>query len=368
MTILFQAARLTLPTLFFGYAIMANLVLFTTQHPDVILPETGLLSGGLTRDLDDLYKKDLPHTDLSFGLIGAARYVVLGEARQGVLVGENGWLFSTEEVRPLPTDAQLTAIVATIRNIRTQLAADGTDLVIVPLPSKIDIYRAHSPDTALGHALEALYAEFSARLKTDGVAVVDARTVLLDPIDPVFFATDTHWTAHGAGRVAGAIRASGTILPGKLAFDRGQGDTKAFSGDLVGFVTTPMMALRIGLPAERIRISPLVRADAETDIFGSAAQDIVLVGTSYSANSDWGFADAVMQTLGRDVVSVAEQGLGPLEPMQRFLASPMYQDAPPAVVIWEIPVRYLTDPALWPNRAKADPEIAAMLRKESQDG
>jgi alginate O-acetyltransferase complex protein AlgJ len=368
MTIILRAAHLAVPTLFFGYGIFANLALLTGPQIVVDLPEDGLLSGGLTRDLDHLYKKDLPHMGLSFGLIGAARYALLGEARQGAVVGQDGWLFSGEEVRPVPDDTALAGIVQTVLGVRAQLLLAGTDLVVVPLPAKIDIYRDIGPDSSFGAALEGLYAGFSGQLSGVGVAVVDARTPLLDPAEAVFFATDTHWTPLGASLVAAAVAASGTVATGPITYDRATGTATWLTGDLVSFVTTPDLAPRIGLPPETVTPFVQTPAGAASDIFGATGTDIVLVGTSYSANPDWGFADALMAALGRDVVSVAEQGLGPLQPMQDFLVSADFRDAPPAVVIWEIPIRYLTDPAIWPDATAPEPQIAALTTQANSDG
>jgi len=372
MAIFLQATRLVLPCLFIGYGVFANLSLLTGPLPAVELPKDGLLSGALTADLDGLYKKDLPHMGLSFGLIGAARYALLAEAREGAVVGQSNWLFTAEELRAPPSDAQLAIVVQTIAGIRDRLAQAGTDLVVVPLPAKIDIYKNLGPDPAFGAALQALYAEFSTQLVGRGVAVIDARAALVNPTKPVFFATDTHWTPQGAALVAKAIGASGTIPVGDLVYTATPAAAKALTGDLISFVTTPTLAHRIGLGAESV--TPMVQTAADdaagsgADIFGAAATDIVLVGTSYSANTDWGFADALMRELGRDVVSVAEQGLGPLQPMQHFLASPDFRTAPPQVVIWEIPIRYLTDPRLWSTEVQPDftAEVSASL--ENPDG
>ena len=368
MTIMLRTARLALPTLFFGYAILANLAFFPGQNAAVNLTDSGLLSGGLTHDLDAIYKKSLPHRDLSFGLIGAVRYAVLREARSGAVVGHDGWLFSAEEVRPMPSDAQLTGFLAAVVSIQAQLMQGGTSLVVVPLPAKIDIYRELSPEPAFGLGLATLYTRFSAQLSARGIAVVDARSTLLNPVEPVFFASDTHWTAFGAARVAAAIGESGTIKPGPLAYDHIDLPRKALTGDLVSFVTNAAMAPFIGLPAETL--VPMVQTPigAGSDIFGEGAQDIVLVGTSYSANPDWGFADALMKKLGRDVVNVAEQGLGPLQPMRDYLASADYQAAPPAVVIWEIPIRYLTDPRLLAEGTAQAPRVVALPYEEKDDG
>ncbi|MFN3722557.1 MAG: alginate O-acetyltransferase AlgX-related protein [Paracoccaceae bacterium] len=368
MTRLLFATRFALPILFFGYAIFANLTVFVDRKADLVLPDTGLLSGGLTRELDGIYKNDLPHKGVSFGLIGAARYAVLGEARQGAVVGRDGWLFSAEEVRPQPTDAAMAAIVHTVQGIRAQLAAGGADLVVVPLPAKIDIYRDFSSDASFGASLERLYNAFSASLAQDGIAVVDARRALLKTAEPAFFATDTHWTPQGAHLVAAAVAMSETIKPGPLEFARVDEPTRSLTGDLIRFVTTDGFAPAIGLPPETVTPAVLTATNIEADIFGTAATDIVLVGTSYSANTDWDFANALMQALGRDVVSEAQQGLGPLTPMQAYLASAEFREAPPAVVIWEIPIRYLTDPAIWPMTDTAAPKLAALPPKENADG
>lgn len=370
MSILLQATRLALPILFFGYGLFANLSMLTGPLPAVTLPDDGLLSGGLTQDLDRIYKKDLPHMGVSIGMIGAARYALLGETRQGAVAGTDGWLFTAEELRAQPTDIQLAATVRTVADVRARLALHGVDLIVIPLPAKIDIYRDHGPDPAFGVALQSLYSQFVAQLAALDIRVVDTRSALLNAAVPVFFATDTHWTPHGAAIVAGAVAASGNISTGDLLYDVTTAAPKALTGDLVSFVSTPELAPRIGLPVENVAIhtQTAVVTDAGDDIFGAAAQDIVLVGTSYSANPDWGFADALMRTLGRDVVSVAQQGLGPLQPMQQYLASPDYRDAPPQVVIWEIPIRYLTDPALWPAGVLPDLSARALAPKEDPNG
>jgi alginate O-acetyltransferase complex protein AlgJ len=371
MTHLLRAARLALPVLFFGYGMGANLSMLQAP-PTHALPETGLLSGGLTRGFDGAYRQDLAHMDLSSGLIGAARYALLGEARTGALVGRDGWLFTAEETRPVPDAAGLAAIAGTVQGIRDRLRAAGVDLVVVPLPAKIDIDRDRSPDPAFGQALAALLDRFSRHLADRGVAVVDARAALLAPDGavPRFFATDTHWTPDGAQRVAAAVAASGHLARGGLRFDRVAGDARPLTGDLIRFVTTDDLAPRLGLLPEML--TPIVQTprDGAADIFGAGPADIVLVGTSYSANPDWGFADALMVALGRDVVSMAEPGKGPLRPMLDYLDSAAFRDAPPAAVIWEIPIRHLTDAAIWPQPgARAGPDIAFLTpQKETPDG
>ncbi len=368
MTRFLFAARLAVPALFFSYALFANLAFLSAKDTTVALPDAGLLSGGLTRNLDGVYKKDLPHLDVSFGVIGAVRYAALGEARQGAVVGRDGWLFTAEELRPMPGAADLAGIVATVSDVRAKLALRGAELVVVPLPAKVDIDRDRSFDPLFGDRLAGLYTQFVSGLAGLGLPVVGVRTALVTADAPAFFATDTHWTPHGADLVAATVAASGVVATGSTAYTTNPADPKMLTGDLVGFVTTDAFAPRVGLPMETVPQTVVTQTDAAGDLFGAADADIVLVGTSYSANPDWGFADALMRRLGRDVVNMAQPGQGPLRPMQDYLASAELRDTPPAVVIWEIPIRYLTDRDQWPTHLSAGPAVAVMLEKEAVDG
>ena len=92
-----------------------------------------------------------------------------------------------------------------------------------------------------------------------------------------------------------------------------------------------------------------VNAAAEgADIFGDdTAVPVMLVGTSYSANENWSFADFLRQSLQADVVNVAKEGLGPGVPMMDLLAGSALDETTPTVVVWEFPIRYLGTKTLW---------------------
>jgi alginate O-acetyltransferase complex protein AlgJ len=120
---------------------------------------------------------------------------------------------------------------------------------------------------------------------------------------------------------------------------------------LVSYVTSDTLAPMVGLATENV--TPYIANIADEgdlgDLFGPQTVDVVLVGTSYSANPDWSFPEALKLSLKSDVLNAAAQGLGPVKPMSDYLASDAFRDAPPKVVIWEFPLRYLTDPKLWTN-------------------
>jgi alginate O-acetyltransferase complex protein AlgJ len=76
-------------------------------------------------------------------------------------------------------------------------------------------------------------------------------------------------------------------------------------------------------------------------LFGESTIPVTLVGTSYSANPLWNFEGALKEALGADVLNVANQGEGPVVPMRDYLTGAEFRDAPPDLVIWEIPERFI---------------------------
>jgi alginate O-acetyltransferase complex protein AlgJ len=136
---------------------------------------------------------------------------------------------------------------------------------------------------------------------------------------------------------------------GEMPFSVTQGAVDRFTGDLVSFVTDDRLAPLVGLSPEiTAPYTAESQEEAGLDIFaGAGSGATLLIGTSYSANPAWSFAEALKLALRKDVLNFAVEGQGPAQPMLDFLASSEFTEAPPAVVIWEFPVRYLTDPSIW---------------------
>lgn len=345
-----NAIKLTAPLAFFGYAIFAN---FALVRGDVEGPEMdGFLKGEFSQELDTLYRTNLPHREVAVGWVGMARYVLLNEGRDGVVAGSDDWLFSSEEFRSHdPEQINLAATLDYIAQVQTTLAQMGSDLVIVPLPAKIEVVHGLAPNESQIGVMSAAYDQFLADLAARDILAVDTRPALIAADDP-FFQTDTHWTDLGAAVVADAVAQSGLVALGDDAYTRADLAPVSFTGDLVSFVTSDTLGPLVGLEGETI--VPYVAEAAEQadaglggiDLFGSSGPlPIDLVGTSYSANANWSFAEALKISLQQDVLNHATEGQGPVTPMHTYL-SKIDPAAVPPVVIWEFPVRYLSDPTL----------------------
>ena len=350
MQSILKASRFLLPVAFLGYATVVNLGY--ARFPDRADLGDNLLSGGPTAKVESLYRQSLPHRESAIGAMGALRYLALGEGRKGVLTGKDGWLFTAEEVRPLTDD--LDATLSRIDRIRDRLEQAGAQLVIVPVPGKLDVQVAHG-DPATAQGIATLYDAFLAGLRERRIDTLDARAALRLDAEwrAAFFRTDTHWTPRGAEGVARALAGSGLVTRGDTDFAVRTAPETRFTGDLVSFITTDRFAPMLGLMPERATPYTAEATDSVTDIFaGTQAGATLLIGTSYSANPTFSFAEALKLALGRDVLNLAVEGQGPARPMLDYLASDDFRTAPPRVVIWEFPVRYLTDPALWGGPTK----------------
>jgi alginate O-acetyltransferase complex protein AlgJ len=354
-------ALFLLPSAFFGYALYANSALLTSAASPAAqaseakdLSLSYVIDGGATRDLDTLYKNELPHREASVGLFGNARYALLGAGRKGVIVGEEGWFFTAEEFKGVPTK-DIDDAANRIAEVRKNLEARGIKLVVAPLPAKSDLYAEEVPSLVRSSAMAHAYRDFSAALLQRGITVADTRAALLTakPFGEVFLKSDTHWSPAGAKATAEAIQSSlqksGIVLQPQELTAQWQTPVSIW-GDLTKFVTSPDYAPSVGLAQESVPIyRTSVNAEASgTDIFGDdTTVPVMLVGTSYSANETWSFADFLRQSLRADVVNVAKEGLGPGVPMMDLLAGTALDESTPTVVVWEFPVRYLGTKTLW---------------------
>ncbi|TFL16187.1 alginate O-acetyltransferase AlgX-related protein [Jannaschia formosa] len=362
--------RFLLPAAFLAYAGFVNVSVFTGPALEQVREvEDGLLSGAVTGEMDRLYTRAVPHRQTAFGWIGAARYALLGEGRAGVRAGRDGWLFTDEEMK-IASDDQIRQAAEWAGDLRARLSRAGTELVIVPLPAKADLYRDRLDGAAAlaGAAMERQHARFLSELGENGVPAVDVRPAMAAAASeaPVFLARDTHWTPAGSDAVAGAIAASGAVPTGEDEFLLRRETPTELTGDLVSFVTTDALAARVGLGPEPVAPFTAHRVEPPAGgLFASEAPRVgtLLVGTSYSADEAWSFLPALKHALRRDVLNYAASGQGPIRPMQAILDGPVFEGEGPDLVIWEFPIRYLADPDIWP----APPRASAIANQEIPD-
>lgn len=316
----------------------------------------GLLSGRWAHEFSSGFDKHLAIREPSVEAWTAVSWGLFHEGREGVLAGENDWLFSKEEFEAPRAATGVDATLKAAAEAQKALAGRGIHLIVAIVPSKTRIYGENLQRYQWPQTLEPVYDRLISGLTGEGVHVVDLRPALLGvkAREPAYFRTDTHWTPAGAEAAAGAIAAAiqqdgGVKAPPEA--HRLQVSYKApqsMDGDLLTFVSLGPVFRSLG-PKPDSLIQPVFshateaaqNTGEEGGLFGEAATPVLLVGTSYSADERWGFANYLERDLGVELVNSAEKGSGPFIPMESLLKGQTLDEARPEWVIWEIPERYV---------------------------
>ncbi|MFW6213247.1 MAG: alginate O-acetyltransferase AlgX-related protein [Spirochaetota bacterium] len=280
------------------------------------------------------------------------RYALFGEGRDGVLVGDDGWLFTTEEFAYYPGEEErIERWIEYVEAVRDALAERDIELVVALVPAKARLYqsrlgRYHYPDYAQDRA-----DRFRQAVRDLGIGVPVLDEALAETASQAdhFLRTDTHWSPDGALAVARALEPSISAALAdqgspRTSFDHTRGPEETLEGDLLTFLPLGPFSERFGPEPDRIRpieISEGQAEDSSTGLFEEVVIPITLVGTSYSAGERWDFASAIKSVVDADVLNVATEGEGPFIPMAEWLTSEAIEESTPDVVVWEIPERYL---------------------------
>ncbi|GAB3482089.1 alginate O-acetyltransferase [Azotobacter salinestris] len=313
---------------------------------------TPILNGKLALNFEKHYDAEFPIKRIGTNLWAALDFSLFGEGRPGVVIGANQWLFSDEEFKPTAAAANnIMDNQALIQGVRETLARHNVQLVMAILPAKARLYPEYFGEQRPAPLHEQLYQNFRQAVADAGIQAPD----LLGPLQKakteaqVFLRTDTHWTPYGAqvvaGQLATAIKPSGLLPESGSVYVTETLPAGPHKGDLTNFLPLdPLFEELLPPPDQLVRHSTRPQEEQATgadDLFADNQVPVALVGTSYSADERWNFAGALRQALGSDLVNFAEDGRGPILPMLKFLQSDDFKNAPPRLVIWEFPERYL---------------------------
>jgi alginate O-acetyltransferase complex protein AlgJ len=336
-----------------------------------VAQETSVLDGKLTHAFEKHYDEEFPVKQLGTNLWALLDYKLFGEGRQGVVIGQDGWLYSDEEFDPVAEgNRHVRDNLALIGGVRDELARHNVELVLAIIPSKSRLYPEYVGETTPTALRQDLYERFRGVARKAGILAPDLLATLEQAKDngQVFLRTDTHWTPLGAEAVAGrlgqAVSQAMSLRGTPQQYVTEIEGVDAYKGDLTRFLPLdPLFENLMPAPDQlqkRATRSQDDNAAGDDALFADSDVPVVLVGTSYSANDKWNFAGALRQALQRDLVNHAEDGHGPILPMLKYLKSDELKDAPPQLVIWEFPERYLP---MLSDLSDFDPEWIASLRK-----
>ncbi|MEX2540301.1 MAG: hypothetical protein WD314_00775 [Trueperaceae bacterium] len=339
---------------FMALFLTASVILSLANPALLTAPDEPLLDGSWAAAYQSSFDRRSPLLGTATTVWGVLEYALFRQGREGVLVGSDGWLYSSEEfefpARAETAAAALSSNLGAAAAVQKRLADDGVDLVVALLPAKARLYPEHLGRYRLPAGPRSLYGQALAGLRAAGLSAVD----LLEPLErakseqPVFLRTDTHWTPYGASTAAGAVAATIAGLGrydwlGAVHFGSDRLDPSPYRGDLAGFLPLGPFYDPLGPEDDLLARRVTERSEGPgDDLFAAVELPVALVGTSYSQDDRWNFAGSLRKALGNDVLVAAQEGEGPYRPMLDYLQGDAYRSAKPEVVIWEIPERYLS--------------------------
>jgi alginate O-acetyltransferase complex protein AlgJ len=325
--------------------------------------------GWWTDAFETWFEKNLAARKVAIAGWGALRYGLMNTGSDGVVIGQDGWLFTNEEFTELPDSKQIEIQNLTIiDDVQSYLRMHDIELMVAFIPAKSRIYddKLNNP---VPYSREALYERFHHAI-VERVALAPNLSVFFNEkksSTQMFMKSDTHWTPDAAALVAHFLASIITAhRPELIASDKRYitlaENEKKYDGDLNDFIPTGILKNVIGPASEPLvpHITKPVEGDdaAEDSLFGDEQIPIVLVGTSYSYEKEWNFEGALRLAFGADVLNVADEGKGPMRPMVDWLIKTDLRANPPKLVIWEIPERFMASD----TKVSAD-EMKKLIKK-----
>ncbi|MEM9046995.1 MAG: hypothetical protein AAGC81_20135 [Pseudomonadota bacterium] len=134
--------------LVFGFStLLAGASLFAFGRTELGDVSTGWTNGAYQRGYESRFEGSVPGQTLAGSAWAAIRWGLFREASDGAIVGQNGWLFTTEEFREPETARDFLSELETAKAILTEA---GIALIPVVVPDKARMQAQHLPTRALG--------------------------------------------------------------------------------------------------------------------------------------------------------------------------------------------------------------------------
>lgn len=310
-------------------------------HTDFTRTDMAVFGGGYQRAVERSFDDNIPLRALSVHGWNALKLGLLNQPSAGAFIGTSGRMFTTQE---LVTPASEFHFMTELLAAKTALETRNITLLPVVIPDKSRIY-ADELGPARAPELMSRYGAILDEINAANLATVDLSIAFGTAKQnvEVYMWTDTHWSPEGAEIAAQYIAselAQHTLEHTEFATTKSAPDP--FEGDLVSFAATGPFRDIVGPRFETITPYDTVATSPPADLFGDVQIPLALVGTSFSDRTEFHFDGFLKQQTGLDLINYAKSGLGPFQPMRDFLASDALESAPPSIVIWEIPERYIS--------------------------
>ena len=310
------------------------------------------LAGRFTGAVNHVMAHNLPVDSYVRATGGFFRWRLFGSGGPQVRVGCNDWLFLTEELRPWPdADAAMNERIAGLARIQQRLAGQNIALLVAVVPDKARVNARELCGAPLSAQAEARYGQLLAAMQAGGLAPLSLLPDLT-ALPQGFWRTDTHWNQEGAAAAATAIAERARALNVVSLSVSGQGGfTTRFAAEETNGPGDLLRLMGLDIMPDGWRPAPdrqrLARTQAPAPAGGGLLDDdaspqIALIGSSYSVNAN--FHGFLQEKLDAAVTNLAQAGGGFAGAASTYFAGATFREAPPRLIIWEIPERVMMQP------------------------
>lgn len=296
------------------------------------------------------FEKSIPTRDEAVSFWSLLKFRLFHEGSSGVLIGENDWLYTTEEYdENLNGEMDYETFSSKVEEVSRHFQNEGITLAVVLVPSKSRIYKNRIPRFEPSETIDSRYNEALKFFSSLAIPTVDLKSAFEQSEDQnsLFYRYDTHWTYTGSSVAANAIATEIQPYMEKYNLSRRSYSIykqmkTAFKGDLLSYVPALRSSIEKKKQWETFLELELIDSDPpEIGLFDDPEIPVILVGTSYSFDDRWNFENSLKLALQLDVLNMAKEGQGPIGPMEELIESQYYRDMGSSIVLWEIPERYI---------------------------
>jgi alginate O-acetyltransferase complex protein AlgJ len=316
------------------------------------------LEGPTTAAINAALDKQMPGREDLITLANSGRYLLLSGAGDDVRLGQDGWLFLTEEIRYQPDVSQRReSRVQLIAQVAAAMQSRQIELSVALVPDKARVYEKQLGSNEINPAALQRQQDLAARLMHAGVKVVNLQAPLQTAAmlgadqQTVYYRSDTHWNQTGAQIAAQHIaqQLSPLVkLQPNTTFRTTQPPSAApRPGDLLrlmgldkapGWMRPPLdLESPASTQADASATSAPAKGLSLLGDAGLAEPPVVLLGTSYSQRGN--FHGYLQQALQAQVLNMSKDGGGLLQSASDYFKDDAFKTSPPQLIVWEIPER-----------------------------
>ena len=279
----------------------------------------------------------------------AARYRLLGDLGEQVVLGCPQWMFYHDGLRVQPGTRSdvVKQRLQLLEHWHEQLQARNVQTLVVAVPDKARVEEEYLCGRTMTKTMQARYDELSRTLAERNIAFADLRPVLEAQPEDMYFRTDVHMNAAGSQRAAEAVATKAlTLLGGKRGTQRFDisppSAPEPRMGDLLvlsGLKDAPT-GWRPDIESVSSQTITPVRSGGLLD--DTPPVQVLLAGSSNGLRSN--FAEWLGNDLGQEVWNLSMDGGQFSGAMVKALAQEARWPASLRLVIWEFSENTLSLP------------------------